>query len=102
VGERSFGKGSVQHLLRLTGHKAAIKLTVAYYHLPDGRVIHREDDGRGGEAESWGIDPDIEVRLTPEESSLLQQFRSSADSPIDLKRDRQLAAALDAARSRAR
>ncbi|MBL4848187.1 MAG: HEAT repeat domain-containing protein [Planctomycetes bacterium] len=46
VGETSFGKGSVQNVfpLQSTGGKAALRLTIAYYYLPDGRLIHRKRD----------------------------------------------------------
>lgn len=59
VGERSFGKGSVQHLIPLTGQPAAVKLTVAYYRLPGGRLIHRTP--RNVLSATWGVRPDIEV-----------------------------------------
>ncbi len=82
VGERSFGKGSVQHLIQLAGHKAAIKLTVAYYRLPDGRIIHRTENGRGiAESGDWGVRPDIEVILTPEENHAIQEARRVLDLP---------------------
>ena len=49
VGERSFGKGSVQNLVPL-GDDTAIKLTIALYYTPSGRSIQAE-----------GIVPDIEL-----------------------------------------
>ncbi len=57
IGERTYGKGSVQQLLRLdaTGGQAVLKLTIAKYFLPSGRSIHRSADNRGG------IIPDINV-----------------------------------------
>lgn len=79
VGERSFGKGSVQHLIRLVGQKAAIKLTVAYYRLPDGRIIHRTQENAGTDA--WGIRPDVEVALTPDEIHRIQESRRKLDLP---------------------
>ncbi len=66
IGERTYGKGSVQQLMRLdsTGRRAVLKLTIAKYYLPSGRSIHRSADNRGG------ITPDIEVAFeqpwTPE------------------------------------
>ena len=50
LGEKSFGKGSVQNLIPLEDDGSAIKLTVAYYYTPSGTRI----DGKG-------IKPDIEV-----------------------------------------
>lgn len=77
VGAQSFGKGSVQHLVHLSGHKAAVKLTVAYYRLPDGRIIHR-GDGNSRTA-TWGIVPDVVVRLSAEEEREIQASRSRLD-----------------------
>ena len=50
VGETSFGKGSVQNVFPLesAGGKAALRMTIAYYYLPDGRLIHRKRD-----VETW-------------------------------------------------
>ncbi len=49
VGEKTFGKGSVQVILPI-GKDDAIKLTIARYYLPSGRTIQAK-----------GITPDIEV-----------------------------------------
>ena len=74
VGTRTFGKGSVQDLIPLEHHLGALKLTVAYYYLPNGRNIHR----RPG-AKVWGVDPDIEVKLTPKEQTAVLKSRRDAD-----------------------
>lgn len=50
VGERTFGKGSVQEIPELS--KGALKLTTAYWYLPSGKMIHRQPD-----AKHWGVDP---------------------------------------------
>lgn len=49
VGVRSFGKGSVQSVVKL-GDGSGLKLTVARYYTPKGRSIQAE-----------GIDPDLDV-----------------------------------------
>ncbi len=49
VGEKTFGKGSVQVILPVT-KKEAIKLTIARYYLPSGRTI-----------QAVGVTPDIKV-----------------------------------------
>ena len=48
VGQRSFGKGSVQKLFDVdsTDKKSRLRLTIAYYYLPDGTLIHRERSTR--------------------------------------------------------
>ncbi len=54
IGERTFGKGSVQTVRSLSGAGAgaAIKLTEQRYFLPSGRSIQRTDDSA-----AWGVDP---------------------------------------------
>jgi len=106
VGERSFGKGSVQHLIHLVGHKAAVKLTVAYYRLPDGRIIHRTD--KNAHTESWGVTPDVGIALDESEVAAIQESRrrvemspdgNAGSSPTpEQVRDRQLDEALVLAR----
>jgi len=55
LGTRSFGKGSVQTVLPLSG-RGALRLTTAHYYTPSGRSIQAE-----------GIDPDIVVeQIRPE------------------------------------
>ncbi|HEX4612544.1 MAG TPA: S41 family peptidase [Urbifossiella sp.] len=69
VGERSFGKGSVQKLLRLphTDPPAAVKLTTESYWRPSGKNIHRYPDAK--EADDWGVRPNagMEVPTTEDE-----------------------------------
>lgn len=77
VGERSFGKGSVQQLISLREQQAAVKLTVAYYRLPDGRIIHRT--ARQTNPDSWGVIPDREVLLSKEQTESLRQSRRALD-----------------------
>ncbi len=50
MGERSFGKGSVQTVIRLRDHTHAVKLTTARYFTPAGRSV-----------QEGGIEPDIRV-----------------------------------------
>ena len=49
MGERSFGKGSVQNVLPLS-RDTGLRLTIARYHLPSGRSV-----------QEGGIKPDIQV-----------------------------------------
>lgn len=81
VGARTFGKGSVQNVYDLGRGVAALRLTIQYYHLPGGRLIHR----RPGSA-SWGIDPDIAVEMSPTKIGDALRIRQDADVlPIDEK-----------------
>ncbi len=75
VGERTFGKGSVQQVLPLTiGRQAFLKLTTARYYLPNGRCLHRDDD-----SETWGVDPDVKVPLVPKEMVKVANMRLRQD-----------------------
>jgi carboxyl-terminal processing protease len=77
VGERTFGKGSIQHVIPLSEHHAAIRLTVAFYQLPKGRIIHKTP--RNAHTDAWGIIPDVPMALTPEEASAVQASRHAVD-----------------------
>lgn len=61
VGERSFGKGTVQELIHMQGGRTRLKLTMASFWRPSGKNIHRKGDDRkaslatGGD---WGVSPD--------------------------------------------
>jgi len=77
IGERTFGKGSVQNVIRLEDQQGAIKLTTAYYYLPNGECIHKT---RQAEATGkWGVEPLIEVRLSEEELVAVINARRDAD-----------------------
>ena len=74
VGERSFGKGSVQMLFPLEKQRAFLKLTTSHYYLPNGKCIHREENST-----EWGVDPDLKVELTPEQTRKLIDARTDLD-----------------------
>lgn len=93
VGERSFGKGSVQSIFDLE-HGEALRLTTAHYYTPAGVSINER-----------GIAPNVAVVMTSEEDDELARQRSRPDitdpqkfkarfgfAPIE---DRQLDTALD-------
>ena len=67
VGQRSYGKGSVQNILDLEDGNSVLKLTVASYYRPSGENIHRFKNARN--TDKWGVSPDkgLEVKLTTSE-----------------------------------
>jgi carboxyl-terminal processing protease len=77
LGERSFGKGSVQNVIYLEGEKAALKLTTSKYYMPSGRSIHRDEDMK--ETDEWGVMPDIAVPMTPEDYIGILRARMDAE-----------------------
>ena len=92
VGERSFGKGSVQSVFKLE-HGEGMRLTTSRYYTPSGVSIHEK-----------GIVPHVEVVMTPDEDTKLawQRSRSDVTDPREFKErfgfepvvDRQLDAAI--------
>ena len=74
LGQRSYGKGSVQNVISLRSHNALLKLTTAYYYLPKGRLLHRKPG-----AKDWGVDPDVEVFLSPREARRWLEIRRKTD-----------------------
>jgi len=54
MGQRSYGKGSVQSIISLGAERGALRLTTALYHSPSGRTVQRT-----------GVGPDIELVAAP-------------------------------------
>lgn len=79
VGQRSFGKGSVQNILPLDNGQTILKLTVASYWRPNGHNIHRFKGAK--DSDEWGVKPDdgLEVKLTSEEYSTWAEARRLRD-----------------------
>lgn len=104
VGERSYGKGSVQSVEDFLPTGGQIKMTTARYFPPLGRNIDKLSTG-GKDEEEWGVKPDVgyEVKLSREEKQdLADHFRDreiigkkpdpKEDKPFE---DKQLEKALD-------
>jgi len=69
LGEKTFGKFSVQNLYNLDRKDhTGFKMTIAYYYLPSGRSLHEE-----------GLEPDIQVPteyFTPYERKMIRKLRA--------------------------
>jgi carboxyl-terminal processing protease len=63
VGQRTYGKGSVQNIIDLDGGNSVLKLTVASYYRPSGENIHKFKNAKN--SDKWGVSPDngAEVKL---------------------------------------
>ena len=72
LGERTYGKGSVQELIPLEGSNGELKLTVAYYYLPSGKLVHKKKG-----AETWGVEPQIHVPIDEEAEQRVMEERMS-------------------------
>lgn len=72
VGERSYGKGSVQNVVQIEGGDAALRLTSAHYFPPSGRNIHRRKDAK--ESDEWGVEPDEGFKITLDQEQTRKVF----------------------------
>lgn len=63
VGEKSYGKGSVQNIIPMGGG-TALRLTIATYHTPSGRTPHRT-----------GISPDVTVETNDAAREMAEKRR---------------------------
>ncbi len=70
MGERSFGKGSVQSLIGLD-RNSAVKLTTARYYTPDGHSV-----------QEGGIEPDIRVPQLSDPDARLRAERAIRESDL--------------------
>ncbi|MBY0528336.1 MAG: S41 family peptidase [Gemmataceae bacterium] len=79
IGERSYGKGSVQNILKLENDNSAVKLTTASYWRPSGKNIHRFPDAK--DTDEWGVKPTpgFEVPLKDEERVDYLVYRRDRD-----------------------
>ena len=72
IGEKSFGKGSVQSVIPLN-NKGAIRLTISKYYLPSGKSISEV-----------GITPDIEIAESSEDFRMNTKTDNQLDFAIKL------------------
>lgn len=79
VGERTWGKGSVQNIVELEDGASALKLTTAGYLRPSGDNIHRFNDAE--KDDDWGVIPNdgFEVKLPGAEMRQVHDRRREKD-----------------------
>jgi carboxyl-terminal processing protease len=79
IGERTWGKGSVQNVVDLEGGGSLLKLTTADYRRPNGKNIHRFPDA--SEKDVWGVTPNdgFQVAVSRAESAQWTTLRREKD-----------------------
>ncbi len=79
VGQRSYGKGTVQKLIDLEKNGGALKLTTASYWRPSGKNIHRPPNA--GPDADWGVSPDQrgKVDMAADEQNRWRAWRVQRD-----------------------
>lgn len=71
VGEKTYGKASVQNVIKLALRPdCAVRLTTGFYYTPDGKLIH-----------GTGIEPDVQVPVSKSEWRQAQMKRLYEESP---------------------
>ena len=107
VGERTWGKGSVQNIISLEQGRSALKLTTAKYMRPSGKNIHRDKNAKPEDV--WGVKPNngYEVKYSNQELRSLETQRrgrlivhngqpiEKTEEPENAFIDRQLVKAID-------
>jgi carboxyl-terminal processing protease len=79
IGERTWGKGSVQNVIPLEGENSVLKLTTAGYLRPSGKNIHRAKDAKP--EDEWGVTPDekFNYRMSDKEIKDYFEYRRNRD-----------------------
>lgn len=79
IGERTWGKGSVQNVIELEGGKSALKITTAGYKRPNGKNIDKPAEAK--ENDEWGVMPNdgLEVKLSNNEMRQVVEARHDRD-----------------------
>ncbi|MGJ8645038.1 MAG: S41 family peptidase [Luteolibacter sp.] len=89
IGEKSYGKGSVQNIVPMGGG-TALRLTIATYHTPSGNTPHLQ-----------GITPDVKIDFTEEDRDFFAQaghpasFTDEERSAIEAWTDPAIQAAIE-------
>ena len=74
VGERSYGKGSVQKIIKLGGEPpTALKLTTDTYWRPSGENMHRYPDSK--DTDQWGVKPNAGFEIAMKDDERLDYLR---------------------------
>ncbi len=106
MGERSYGKGSVQSIQPFDG--GSLKVTTASFWRPNGKNLNKLSTS-GKDEDEWGVTPDKEIKLNRKERDDLAEYqrdleiiqRKDKDRPAPKEptkpefKDRQLEAALE-------
>ncbi|MCA9229747.1 MAG: S41 family peptidase [Planctomycetales bacterium] len=96
IGQRSFGKGTVQRLVRIESGRSLLKLTSATYWRPSGKNIHRMPGD--SDTDPWGVSPNegFQVVLDDKEYLEWRHYRRRRDlignsdqSPLAMQIDKE-------------
>ena len=111
VGEKSFGKGTVQNVIPTEGGRSRLRLTIASYWRPSGKNIHRRGRRNDAKQPDWGVSPDEGGEIETDRDAYHEWLtyrrqrdiivppspdgKKPADSPPDVERDQVLGRAIE-------
>ncbi len=75
IGEKTYGKGTVQNVIPFDDGRAFVKLTIASYWRPSGENIDRSVSEARGDAD-WGVKPNNGFEIELDEDQLFQNMRT--------------------------
>lgn len=81
IGEQSWGKGTVQKVIRMKQGRAALKLTTSSYWRPSGKNIDRYED-ESLKTKKWGVRPEPEFVVSMTEADVLSQLKQMQNREI--------------------
>ena len=81
VGQRTYGKGTVQEIIDLARGQGSLQLTVASYWRPSGKNIHH-DRREGRDEDTWGVMPNkgFDVKMDEDQLVALHLWRMRRDA----------------------
>lgn len=79
VGNRSYGKGTVQTITDYPSKGAQLKYTMAHYQLPSGDKVKSRYEMEKLGRKDWGIAPDVEVKLRSDEIKQMRDIQREND-----------------------
>ncbi len=81
IGEQSWGKGTVQKVIRMKQGRAALKLTTSSYWRPSGTHIDRYDD-ESLKTKKWGVRPEPEFVVSLTEADVVSHLKQMQNREI--------------------
>jgi len=80
IGQRTWGKGSVQHVIPLEGGNSGLKLTIASFWRPSEQNIHRRRNAT--DKDIWGVMPNTGYEVKYNDTELAEVMRNRRDRDV--------------------
>jgi len=87
VGQRSYGKGTVQAITDYCGNSSQLKYTTAYYHLPSGKKVQSREMMKKSGRTDWGILPGVTVDMQSDELKTITEQQNQNEFVVTIAQD---------------